>query len=136
MTFVLDTVRRLGKSQRQTYRLPIVAMEVAQAAKRGDIDVDDAIDLYIEYMREASGIKKWDPASNTIKANASKLRQIIKAADPDLLLRVERIHNTMRDKGELAPGANLYPAMVNACRLQVMYGKMLTDGRIRQLLQK
>ncbi len=117
----------LGRAQGSRGYLPEVAMELAIAAKAGQIEPDDALEAYVAYYKASSHLKTIDPYCNTVKANVSKLRQIIKCADPQLLERVTRTHRAMSRQGHV--GA-LYPAMVNACRMQIQYGRKLTQNML------
>jgi hypothetical protein len=109
------TLHQLGVQQRTRYVMPQLAMEVARAAARREIDPDDALSVYVDYYKAASTLKNVDPYDNGVKANVSKLRQIIKASDPALLDRVTDIHERLRARDKVVP---LYHAMVAVCRIK------------------
>jgi len=106
-------LRKLGVLQGQRHVLPILALKVAKAAKARHIDESSALDVYVDYFKASSRLKTIDPYDNGVKANVSKLRQIIKARDPDLLERVMKAHSRLTLEGKVKP---LYAAMVAACR--------------------
>ncbi len=115
--------------------LPRLALAAAAAAKAGQIDEDDAAGIYEEYIKRSQGLNHVEHSSNTIKANVSKLRQIIKCSmngydAPHLLRRVEVIHAKAR-----VPVKPLYSAMVDACRAQIVKGhKRLTTEEIMKVI--
>ena len=124
-------MRNFGQRQRHT--LPQVAITIAERAKSGDVDTDDTMDLYLEYYCASAGVSKADATSPTVRVNASKLRQIIKAADPALLREVSRLYEEMRHKVATKP---LYHAMVDACRYKLEAGKTPSEATLRKILRK
>lgn len=128
---VTSKVTELAKLQRARGAgmgiLATLALELAEAAKSGEVNADDAMDLYLHYARTATGIKTLQASDPTIKVNASKLRQIIKARDPALLQRVIAMNNTV-------VGGRLYATMVNVCRLRLTTGRKPSDAQIKRLL--
>jgi hypothetical protein len=124
-------VRGLGLAQRDCGKIMgQLALEVAHAAKRKEIDPDDAADLYSLYYQTASGVKP-NPAERSFRVNASKLRQIIKAADPELLKKVIKIQETLPDS-ERRP---LYESIVAACRARCQH-KRISEKQLLQLILK
>jgi hypothetical protein len=124
-----ETLQEHGRAQRQCRKIMAqVAIDVARASKRGEVDEDDAADLYATYYRASTGARALK-GSDGIKVNASKLRQIIKAADPDLLERVM----AMAERVPEGTRASTYAAMVNACRAK-LDGRRVTQGLIRKLV--
>jgi hypothetical protein len=110
MTDIYNIARQLGDVLAHARTaLPDLGLAVAKAAVAGKINEGNARDVYGEYIVNASG-EQPDPTSNTFKANASKLRTIIKCsiATPDML---EKMASDPR-----ADGAQLYEKMVAACR--------------------
>lgn len=104
----------LGNMQRGT--LPLVAIELAESAKRRAVGADDATDLYLDYYRAVHGNTKIDPSAQSVRVNASKLRKIIEVADPTLLQRVAKVHARLPKTDDLKP---LYAAMVDVCRYKL-----------------
>jgi hypothetical protein len=115
-----STIRDLGKAQASRGVLPQLAIEVSRAAAEHDINPEDALELYVDYFQASSGLKKIDPFDNSVKANVSKLRQLIKAADPKLMEVVIRQHEKLAKKVEVKP---LYHAMVEAARYKSKTGR-------------
>jgi hypothetical protein len=115
------------------HTLPEMATDLAERAKAGEIDPEDAMDLYLEYYRASMGVFKADPTLNTARANASKLRQVIKAADPDLLRRVSDIYDQMHHKVPCRP---LYHGMVDVCRHRLDTKGHISDATIKGFLKK
>jgi hypothetical protein len=127
MTKLAKALRVFGRRQNARHILPLLAMEVARAAQRGEVSADNAIEVYIDYYMVASGGRKIDPYDAGIQANASKLRQIIKAKSPGLLSRVTAAHQKLSARGDARP---LYHAMVACCRAQLARGKELSDAQV------
>lgn len=133
MSKLTDKLRALGALQGARYVLPKLAMEVARAAKRRELSPEDALEVYVDYYKASSHLKTIDPYDNGVKANVSKLRQIIKAADPELLERVTRVHAKVGEREQVKP---LYQAMVAACRIKVTQQTRVTNEQIAKLSRR
>lgn len=136
MTRLGPKLRRLGALQGTRHVLPLLAMEVAQAAQNHEVSPEDALEVYVDYFKASSRLKTIDPYDKGVQANVSKLRQIIKAADPDLLRRVTRIRDKLSAKYEVRP---LYQAIVLACRLKnhLDHGKQhLPDAVLARIVRR
>ena len=132
MPKLTDRLRLLGERQRSTQWLPRVALEVAEAAKKGEIDETDATSLYMAYFRASTGTHlNGAAASAGIRVNASKLRQVIKCADPVLMRRVVKMWN--KAGGKVRP---LYPVMVDVARLAARLNERPSDRQIKALIKK
>jgi hypothetical protein len=126
-----NLAEHFGRLQRDRQTLPQFAIEIAKLAKSGEIDTDDAMDIYIAYFKVSSGLRKPLPTDTGVKVNASKLRQIIKAASPTLLGRVMKLYaKAERDNRPL------YPCMVDACRLYNLHNKMPTDAQLKAIVAR
>jgi hypothetical protein len=125
-------LRRLGMAQGARHVLPVLAMELARAADEGRVKPDDALEVYVDYFKAASRLKTIDPYDNGVKANVSKLRQIIKAHDPRLLARVTKAHDKAARKSRVKP---LYHAMVAACRYANANGRV-PDAVLAELCRR
>ena len=120
-----------GKARQDLQIMPKLAYAVAQAAERGEVDETDATELYTTYYSHTGqAARHVEPTAPTIRVQASKLRQIIKAADTGLLDKVIEAHRQVIDRKPL------YPAMVDAARLQVTSGKPLSDRRIKEIVRR
>lgn len=129
MSRIAATVESIGAMQRQS-GLPELALIVAKAAAARQVDVTDAMELYSRYFAAAHPRRKFRETDAAIKANASKLRKIIEAADPALLERVIHIHGELRHGGGIR---SLYDCMVDACRRSLHTGKHLSDAELARL---
>lgn len=130
-------VTRIGLKQSQRYCLPLLAMELATASSKRQITVDDANDYYLAYFAASVGprlAKALAKQGNGVKVNASKLRQIIRAADPVLLRQVTAEHTKAARKGE--PTQPLYHAMVMACRHKNTTGKRPTGRALQNIVRR
>jgi hypothetical protein len=120
---VMETARELGQIvARAREILPELAMEVAQQACRGVIDEGRANEIYGVYAERAYGVA--DVRSGSFRANASKLRAIIRCArehknTPAMLDTLGELHRKEAKLHEVNP---LYETMVWACR-QRLAGK-------------
>lgn len=130
---LLERLRQFGRQQKRMNILPMVALTLAEAAKCGEIDADDAQELYLEYYKNSTGIKKPDVGSSSFRVNTSKLRQIIKAKDPALLRRVIKIHAQVSHE---RPTRQLYGLMVLVCRKKLNTGRAPPDEEIKKLAQR
>jgi hypothetical protein len=128
------TLHALGVAQTNRGVLPTLAIEVAKAARKGTIKPDNALDVYLDYYRASSRLKTIDPYDNGIKANVSKLRQIILCADPELLERVTNLHEKALNAGHYVKP--LYHAMVLACRAYNARPHKLTNGEIIKIIRR
>jgi len=132
MGYNMDIIQRLtgyGKAQRTgRHLLADVALDLAHSAAHHEIDESDAMRCYLVYLKASTGAKA-DPADRSVRVNASKMRQIIKAADPELLQRVM----SFSDRIPFGRRRSMYAAMVDACRLQ-LNGRRVTNGVLRKLL--
>jgi hypothetical protein len=124
----------LGSKQSARYVLPIVAVEVAKAARRGEVDEEDATDLYLAYWEGTAAPGKIVPTADSPKSQISKLRMIIKAADPDLLDRVAILHEKCKREGEAV--LSLYASMVETSRVQASRHAKLRDREILEIIRK
>lgn len=130
---IYDTLSEIGERERQSREtLATLALAVATAAKARKISPDDANELYATYYAASRGVaaKRLDMTDATFKVNASKLRTIIRAADPDLLKRVAAIYEQAN-----VTRPTLYGAMVDACRRKIA-GASTSDNALRELLRK
>ena len=128
------TLAELGSKQATRYVLPMVAFEVAKAARRGEVDEEDAAELYVAYWEGTAAPGKIDVRHDSPKAQVSKLRQIIMAADPDLLDRVAKLHEKAKREGRQV--LSLYAAMVEASRVQASQHAKLKDREIIAIMDK
>jgi hypothetical protein len=88
----------------------------------------------LEYYKASVGITNADASDNSVRVNASKLRQIIRAADPELLRKVAAIHEQMQKREPVRP---LYHAMVDVCRHRLETGRRkVSDATIRRILKR
>jgi hypothetical protein len=117
MAEVLDVAKELGTvAARARTALPELAMAVAENARAGLVEEEDANEIYAEYARHAHGAV--DPRSGTFRANASKLRTIIRCASEhrntlNILDSLEKMHAKESKLHQTKP---LYETMVWACR--------------------
>jgi hypothetical protein len=90
---------------------------VAKDARATNINEDDANSIYAKYALHSLG-EQPEPTSNTFKANASKLRQIIKCAREhrDTVPMLEGIKHTHARAKKLTNVSAAYEEMVKACR--------------------
>ena len=116
------------------------ALAVVRAASEGEIEPDDAHELYVEYYKAARNITKVQPDMPGIKQNVSKLRQLIKLGQQrrkdalSLMRRVEQAHeHALRGN---APVMALYAHMIEAARAQLASAQPLTDRALGQLALK
>lgn len=127
--------------------LPNFALKVAYAANDGVISTqkdkdgaDDANRLYAEFMAAASKKAVHEHTTGGIKANTSKLRQIMVAATkttcdfPDVLKRLVNARKVAISKEEKVQSA--FPAMVSAARMQNEQDDDLTDAQIGECISK
>jgi hypothetical protein len=116
--------------------LPDLALTLAGAAKQGAIDEGDVMDLYLAYMQASHPRRKLAHSDPPVKANASKLRQIVKAQDPELLKRVTEVHQRL--VSHETPCKALYACMVDACRAALLrpLGKPLSERAIVKLCKR
>jgi hypothetical protein len=128
---IFKRLTELGASQRRAEFLPQVALEVAQAAKQGVINADDARDIYMAYYMALP--RHRPPSPDSIKANASKIRQLIKCKDPALLRRVIRMHRSVGQHHKVKP---LYHVMVDACRLKGELQRAPTETQLTRLIRR
>jgi hypothetical protein len=110
--------------------MPALATAAVKSAKAGEIDENDVNSIYGIYIRASLETDKVDHTSNTFKANASKLRTIVKCALDhddalDLLKRMTEAHAKV--KYRLSDVPSLYDAMVMACRTYMQRGKLTTE---------
>jgi hypothetical protein len=136
---VYAIARELGEVLARARTTPMVLVrEAVKAAMRGEIDEDDALSLYETYIKKSQVTDTVDAASNTMRANASKLRQIIRCASArkdalDLLNRVIDMHGKV---SRHLPTKSPYWAMVLACRQQLQQDRPLSSSQIEKLLRK
>ena len=123
----IERARIYGAMRKRAEVLPVFALELAKAAKRKEITADDAEELYLAYFKASTGLK-LKASDGSMRANTSKLRQIIRAADPELLKRVERIRSQAARYGPVRP---LYALMVWACGVKNARGRPPPESEIR-----
>ena len=126
--------------------LPRLAISAAAAAFDDVIDTDpkkhtladgsqcdDAALFYTQYLTEAGKKQQYaDYKASGIKANASKLRQIIemgKKVGPGCLVRAHEIRGEMA-ASKVVP-LSAYPMFVNVARAQNKLDRPITDDEIR-----
>jgi hypothetical protein len=126
--------------------LPRLAMAAAAAAFDDVIDdepkkhtladgstCDDAVLFYTQYLNESGKKQQYaDYKASGIKANASKLRQIIamgKRVGPGPLVRAHEIRAEMA-ASKVVP-LSAYPMFVNVAREQIKLDRPITDDEIR-----
>lgn len=147
---LMSDVREMGREmQAGKDSLPNLALKVARAVEDGVIStekdkdgVDDAQRVYGEFVKAASKKAVHEHTTSGVKANTSKLRQIMLAASKptlqngfyDALKRVVEARKAAIAKEEKVQGA--YPAFVAAARLQVEQDDDLTDAQIGELIKK
>jgi len=103
--------------------MPALAIAAAKSARASRIDEDDANGIYSEYSHHSLE-RVVDQTCNSFKANASKLRTLIKCAleHEDTLRLLERVteeHHKARKMKDVTP---LYDAMVTVCRWRLERG--------------
>jgi len=112
--------------------MPQLAVAAATAAKRGEIQAEQANELFHTY--KTKGGKVWvDTETTSYRVQCSKLRQIIKAKDPALLDEVTKVYQTL---GPSERKGSLYDAMVEASRFLVTRGTRPGARNLRQLIKK
>lgn len=110
-----------------------LAVATAEAAVKGKLDEDDAQGIYEEYIKATE--PEHVPTDNAIRANVSKLRQIIKVAANDrevldLFERVRQMHGKLKTHTRTVP---LYTAYVDAARLAHQRGAQPTDAQLEKI---
>jgi hypothetical protein len=135
---VMVAAKRCGAQQAASKAiLPDLAMEVARAAAEGEINADDAKDIYATY-RKAAGTGVENPLS--FKAQVSKLRQIVRLAS-EYRTGLALLDETLAIHGELnktEPNAlkPAYAAMVDVARSRLGMRRALTRTQIAKLCRK
>jgi hypothetical protein len=134
MSKLTARLRVLGNAQRHLHVLPKMAVLVATAAKNREVSPEDTLEIYTAYYKAASPLKTIDPYSAAVRVNVSKLRQIIKARDPELLRKVmvERDKLMLQGK-DVKP---LYHAMVDVCRAANNSPRALTLEMIDKVIRR
>jgi len=133
MTKFSRKVQGLGKLQATRGVLPVLAMEVSKAAAKRDLKPEDALETYIDYYKASSRLKTIDPYDGGVQANVSKLRQIIKSASPELLAKVQEIHERISTRDTVRP---LYAVMVAVSRRHNATGKKPTAAEIAAMVRR
>jgi hypothetical protein len=128
-------LKALGSARAASNVLPQLALEVAKAAARGAINEGHVNEIYLDYFQATKPGEKIDPYSGAVKANASKLRQIVKAADPELLARVTAVHHKICHK-QPRTCRPLYAAMVLACRIKISKGRRVSDAELARIVKR
>lgn len=120
--------------------LPLFALEVARAARAGEIDKGNANELYFQYQSVVKRGEKVEIAKSGPRVQASKLRQIIKLAtsakvhDPVAFLEsVLELHFDLSRKEKVKPA---YVAMVEVARLQMLSSRQLSKEQIKQIIRQ
>jgi hypothetical protein len=134
MPRLLEEARDLGRAIAVgRSALPELALRAARAAATGEINEEDAATVYAAYLRQAQHITKPDMGLATLRAQVSKLRQIIKLGVErrrealKLFERVRELHVKCSHDDHVQA---LYPCYVGAARLQLLQTKPLTDHQI------
>jgi hypothetical protein len=116
---IYEVAKHLGEIVAQARKAkPALAVAAAKAALDHKLDEDDVNELFGVYIKASSEMDRVDPTDNSFKANASKLRTIVKCAleyrdTLDVLERVTNRHDRLQTK------ASLFDAMVSVCRLKI-----------------
>lgn len=127
-------LRGHGRAQQTCRRIMAhAAIDIAHSAARGEIDETDADRLYTIYYQAAKGVKITtdNKCEAGFRVNTSKMRQIIKAANPELLVRVMKAS----DRVPMGRRKPLYAAMVDACRSQLA-GRKITAALMLKLVSR
>jgi hypothetical protein len=128
MKSVLLQARELGCSRSRSALVELAHL-CATAADQNKIDVEDAAEIYREYL--AGTRMGADTTGSSFRANASKLRQIIKSANPGLLKQVEQVY----DKHAHQKSLPLYHVIIEAARRDVA-GRSISEPALLQLVRK
>lgn len=122
---IYNVARHLGEIVAQSRSAkPALAVAAAKEALASRIDEEDANSIFGEYLRHSLG-QEVDVTSNSFKANASKLRTIIRCAleHKDTLTMLERITNAHGKAQKMQEVPPLYDAIVAICRHKLDYGE-------------
>jgi hypothetical protein len=141
---LLTLARELGQAAAQARStLPSLAVAAAKEAIRGTIDEDDANELYATYAHESMSLNGkgsgGEQPLGSAKAQASKLRQIIKCAsvaNGNTLKLLERVSELHAKVGRHVAVKALYASMVLACRVQQHQKRPLTNQQIEKILRR
>lgn len=148
MTDLMSDVREFGRSLAAGKdSLPMLAVRVVRAANDGVISTekdkdgtDDATRIYTEVMKSASKKAIHEHTAGGIKANASKLRQLIimgamTTCDPvDVLNRAIVARGQMVEADQKVRPA--YPAYIEVARAQLEQPDALSDEQITGAMLK
>jgi hypothetical protein len=117
-----------------------LAFAVVRAAADGEIEPEDAYDIYTEYYKAAHHIAKVEADMPGLRQNVSKLRQLIKLGHQwrkdaiGLLRRAERAYEeAVRGNARVV---GVYTHMVDVARAQLASAKPLSDPQLMQLALK
>jgi hypothetical protein len=124
-----DDIAALGANRTNSI-LPTLALRLAEEAKAGNVEADQANNLFERYYT-AGGKLKIDTHTSSFRVQASKLRTIIKAKDPVLLKQVADIHG--KSDGNRR---SLYDAMVAASRWLVTRGTRPSARTLKEMVIK
>jgi hypothetical protein len=130
---IFTDAKNLGIEERQRIDpLPRLALMVAQASADRQINIDDADDLYASYLGvPTERARALNPTS--FRANASKLRRVIEAADAELVERAIKIRQRLAREIEGFPA---YQLIVAACRLRIKQGRRVTNADLERLIRQ
>jgi hypothetical protein len=130
---IFTDAKNLGIEERQRIDpLPRLALMVAQASADRQINIDDADDLYASYLGvPTEKARALNPTS--FRANASKLRRVIEAADAELVERAIKIRQRLAREIEGFPA---YQLIVAACRLRIKQGRRVTNADLERLIRQ
>lgn len=148
----MKEVRAFGRAAAEGKdSLPMLAVRAAEMSKDGVISTDkdpdgkdDASRIYEAYAEAMSKKAVHDHTAGGLKANISKLRQIIVASAkptcdfPATLGRVHAAHQDMQAKAKetgIKPKAP-YVAYVDAARLQTEQDDDLSDDQIKEVIRR
>jgi hypothetical protein len=130
---IFTDAKQLGIEERQRIDpLPRLALMVAQASADRQVTIEDADDLYAAYLGTTpEKARALNPTS--FRANASKLRRVIEAADAELVERAIKIRQRLAREIEGFPA---YQLIVAACRLRIKQGRRVTNADLERLIRQ
>src|SRR5262245_45662668 len=117
-----------------------LAIAVVRAAAEGEIEPEDAHEIYVEYYKAAHHLTSVSTDLPGLKQNVSKLRQLIKLGQQrrkDALALMRRAERAREEaiRGS-APVIALYPHLVEVARAQLASPKPLSEPQLMLLALK
>jgi len=146
---LMNNVREFGRLAAQGKdALPMLALKAAFAAADGVISLDkdadgndDASRLYVEYQKAESKKAVHEHTAGGLKANTSKLRQIITAAVMPTCDFVDTLNKVVAKREEMLGQEGVkvrpaYAAYIEAARTQIQQPDDLTADQIEAAIKK